>query len=107
MSWSTIFLDNGQRHLVTGEKGLQAYKLWKGLETGTKQQQDYVAHITNVSLPPSMRQLAPGYTSILPPQPKTQARPPVSSLDDMNTKSQLFHEGIEQGSYQGLPVNDR
>jgi hypothetical protein len=86
MALATVILRDGTIKPVSDKNAaVSLYIAWKQNNAATDAQKAFVMQVKSVHLPPSWR--PEGYD-----QPKT---------------SHLFHEGVEQGAYQGLPTNDR
>jgi hypothetical protein len=90
---ATIFWKDGHRQMITeSEKSVavEAYRLWKGSNPIYDEAR---RTLRSVSLPPSWKREAG-----IKDDPEDWQK---------EAESKLYHPGIAQGSYQGLPVNDR
>jgi hypothetical protein len=107
MALGLLILNDGSIRPIEAAKALHYYQVLHGEVEPTVEDAEKVIHIRDIKLPPSVQ--PEGYKRLDSPYAgdRTKAMA-VRSLDDPKAPGpDRLHDGIEQGAYQGLPVNDR
>jgi hypothetical protein len=110
MALGLLILNDGSLRPIEAAKALHYYQVLHGEVEPTVEDAEKVIHIRDIKLPPSVQ--PDGYKCLESPYDGDRTKhmdvfSPLADPKEPPRPEDRLHDGIEQGAYQGLPVNDR